>query len=124
MGCACAGLILMAIGMCGLGYAAQRVIVATAARKARDALLSKASPVPYPVEEKEEASLHIKGVENGLMADRPPVDEQRAVEEVRSGAHKGFGTSAMIKCGWSWRASCPVGLFMLVAGELRLCAAQ
>ncbi len=70
----------MAIGMCGLGYAAQRVIVATAARKARDALLIKASPVPYPVEEKEEASLHIKGVDDGLIADPSPEDERRAAQ--------------------------------------------
>lgn len=76
----CAGLILMAIGMAGLGYAAQRVIVATAAKKARDALLSKASPEPYPADAKEEASVQGKGSETGLIAEQLPADNHRALE--------------------------------------------
>ena len=40
---ACSGLLLMAMGMAGLGYAAQRVIVATARKAAHEALLERTS---------------------------------------------------------------------------------
>lgn len=47
----CAGLILMAIGMAGLGYAAQRVIVATARKAEHEALLERASMARECLEE-------------------------------------------------------------------------